>query len=204
MKNNIKKILFLFIITIFLTSSYSQDYIILKSGAEIEAKIIEQKEYTVSYRILNDLSGEIKSISKNEILLIKYHDGTTVVVSKIKQDTSIVITEINDNEPIYDNLELREIAIKDANKNYRPFIYTASSCCMVTSCSPVGLPVAVWMAATSPKIDNLNIVEEYKNNGEYCTYYTEEANKIKRKSIIIGSTIGIIINISVLVLYLVI
>ena len=201
MKNNIKKILFLFIITTFSTVSYSQDYIILKNGQEIEAKIIKQNEQIVQYRILNDLSGETKTISKEQILLIKYHDGTTIVISNIKKDSTQVITEIETNTKIYNHTELKEIAIKDAKENYHPFIYSASSCCMITACSPVGIPIAAWMAFTSPKVKDLNISEEYINNGVYCTYYTEEAHRMKRKNIIIGSTIGILINTAALILF---
>ena len=195
MRNNKNKYFLLTLFIMFSISSLAQDYIILKTGEEIEAKILDFHATDVSYRIFNDLSGEIKYIPKTQILLIKYNDGTNLVLTNEKFDSTKVKTFINTN--------IKEIAIRDAQANYNPIGSAISSGCLTVGCLPVGLLLSLKATSQTPQTQNLNIPEAYKDNAEYCEYYTLEAINIKRRNIIIGTTIGLAVDLAILTFILI-
>ena len=64
-------------VTIFIDSKC--DNIILKDGSEISAKIVEITPDLIKYRKCNNLDGPLFSINTNDVLLIRYLDGTKEV-----------------------------------------------------------------------------------------------------------------------------
>ena len=64
-------------ITIFIDSKC--DNIILKDGSEISAKIVEITADLIKYRKCSNLDGPLFSINTNDVLLIRYLDGTKEV-----------------------------------------------------------------------------------------------------------------------------
>jgi hypothetical protein len=52
------------------------DNIILKNGKEISAKIIEITPDLIKYKKCNNLDGPLISIYKNEVLMLRYNDGS--------------------------------------------------------------------------------------------------------------------------------
>lgn len=69
----------LFLLSIFLCigiRSIAQDNIIQSNGTEIQAKVIEVTETSVRYKRFDNLAGPIYSLSKIEIVMIQYENGT--------------------------------------------------------------------------------------------------------------------------------
>ncbi len=54
---------------------FSQDYIILKNGDEIEAKVLEIKDYEIDYKKHTNPTGPTYHLDKSEIFMIKYASG---------------------------------------------------------------------------------------------------------------------------------
>lgn len=191
-----KLVLFL---TLWLTISipaFSQDYIIMHNGQEIKARIIDFHQNTISYRSFDDLSGEIFIIEKEKVLMIKYQDGSTVVIDyNQKVDTSEI-------QNAYIDTNLNDLAIRDARQNYKDMSPAIAAGCCMASCSPVGLPMAVYMASQPPKIENMNIPPDKKNNSKYINYYQEEAHNLKRKRILYGTLIAVPINMLIVLSFL--
>jgi hypothetical protein len=161
--------------------SFSQDLIILKTGEEIKAKVLEYDEYFIRYRLFDDLTAKIQSESKKNVLLIKYNNGTTIVFDNkntdIQNDTS-TITSI-----IYD---LEEIAKKDAQTNYNPTLPVVLAGC--TSCCIPG--IGIFTALVPPNMKNYNMPVEFAYNSDYVNFYGEEVKKIKQKKVLIMTTIS--------------
>ncbi len=176
------------------TSVFSQDYIILHSGQELKVKILDFHETTVSYRLFDDMAGETFMIEKTNILLIKYQDGSTIVLRDVKNNIDTT------NIKVFLNTDIKAIAIKDAKENYKTSTSAIGVGCCTATCSPIGLPAAAIVASQSPKAQNLNIPKEYENNSEYISYYSQEAHRIKRKKILIGTAIGLPVNILLFVM----
>ncbi|PJA07179.1 MAG: hypothetical protein COX70_08010 [Flavobacteriales bacterium CG_4_10_14_0_2_um_filter_32_8] len=93
-----KKIILTLLITIFtLTLSFSQDIILKKSGDEIKAKVIEVNIDNIKYKVFENIDGPIYTISKTEVFMIKYQNGSKDVFKEIEQ---IKETEQTESEQI--------------------------------------------------------------------------------------------------------
>lgn len=64
--------------------SYSQDNIVLKTGEEISAKVLEIGTSEIKYKKTSNPEGPTYSISKSEVFMIKYENGTKEVINKIE------------------------------------------------------------------------------------------------------------------------
>ena len=76
-----KKIFFLFLL---LVPKYflAQDVIVMRSGEEIQAKILEVNETEVKYKKFDYQDGPTFIVSKSKIFMIKYGDGSKDVFSE--------------------------------------------------------------------------------------------------------------------------
>lgn len=71
-----KKIL-LFLFTFITFTTCAQDIIYKIDGCEIYAKIIEIEQSNIRYKNFEQHEGPIRNISKSQVFMIKYHDGST-------------------------------------------------------------------------------------------------------------------------------
>lgn len=71
------------------------DVIILKTGEEIQAKVLEVGQTEVKYKNCDNLSGPIFSKNKSEIFMIKYPNGTRTVMEESKSNLSNVTVNVN-------------------------------------------------------------------------------------------------------------
>jgi hypothetical protein len=83
-----KKALFVFLITFFVTSKFSnaQDIIYKTDGSKEEAKVTLVGDKTIEYKKYNNPDGPVYSVSKNEIMLITYENGEYETFSEVSKD----------------------------------------------------------------------------------------------------------------------
>jgi len=146
----------------------------------LKTKILEYDENYIRYRVFDDLSGKIQSISKTQVLLIKYSDGTNIVFDeKTANQSDSTFIELTSET-------IKQMAKKDANFNYKP-----NSAIMLAGCASLCLPgIGVLTALTPPQPENFNLPAEYADNSEYIYYYQQEATNIKRKKVLIATAIS--------------
>lgn len=75
----------------------AQDMIIKRNGDEIKSQVEEISDKEIKYKKFDNLEGPSYSISKSEVFIIKYSNGTKEVISN---NTS---TPIQDNKPSNSN-----------------------------------------------------------------------------------------------------
>jgi len=95
LENKLKKLKLQFFF-LFLFSGltiFAQDTIVTKKGEEIKSKIIEITSGTVKYQKYSNLEGPMYSISKEDIVFIKYENGEKDTF--INEDSELIN---NDNE----------------------------------------------------------------------------------------------------------
>jgi hypothetical protein len=88
----------LLIITISWSYVNGQDVIVMKNGDEIKSKVLEINTYDIKYKKFDNLEGPIISISKSNVSIIKYQNGTQDVInapSNSTNTTSAANTESN-------------------------------------------------------------------------------------------------------------
>lgn len=171
------KHIFTILLLLIYSFSFSQDLIILNTGDEIKAKVLGYDQSYLRYRVFDDLSGKIQSLSKNDVSLIKYDDGTSISFGEktVKQNDTTIVS--------YSNEQIEEIAKNDANIYYDP-----TSPILFAGCASFCFPgIGVFTALVPPSGENLKIPVEYASNKEYINYYTQEATFIKQKNVLIAT-----------------
>src|SRR5665647_2411475 len=60
----------------FIESTFAQDIIILKSGKELKANIIEESTDIIKYREYENPTGPLYSVTKDKVASVKYKKGS--------------------------------------------------------------------------------------------------------------------------------
>ena len=82
----VNHLLFVILTMFIVLGSNAQDKIILKTGTNIEAKVLEINQTTVRYKKFNNLEGPTFVSDKNEIHMITYENGVNEVFDNNYQD----------------------------------------------------------------------------------------------------------------------
>lgn len=76
---NLKGFSILFLVAFFISSVFSssaQDILITKKGQDIPAKVLEISLTTIKYKRFDNINGPIYNIPKEDVLMIRYQNGT--------------------------------------------------------------------------------------------------------------------------------
>lgn len=161
-----KKLSIALLLVVTTASIYAQDIITKKNGEEIKVKITEVNPSEVKYKGFDNPNGPSFTISKSDIFLIKYENGTTEKISSISSS----------DEDMY--AKGREDA-----KRYYTKHKGAGTGTLITSLlvGPIiGLIPAIACSSTSPSYENLEYPSEsLMKNPEYSRGYNESAKKKK-------------------------
>jgi len=76
-----KKIFFTLCFLLFIVKVFSQDIIYKKNGDEIKAKVTEVELNVIKYKLFENLEGPTYTISKSDVLMIKYEKGNKDIFS---------------------------------------------------------------------------------------------------------------------------
>jgi len=82
-------------ILFFVNTIYSQDIITLKNGDEIKSKVLEVTPDLVKYKNWTNQDGPTYSLTKAEIFMIKYQNGTKDVFKEISVSNSAQNNNVN-------------------------------------------------------------------------------------------------------------
>ena len=193
-----KKLLLTTLTFLSLTVCYSQDLITKISGDTIQVKIIEIGQTEIKYKKFDNQNGPIYIISKSDILLIRYENGTKEVYNKDKQ--------LDNNSPSnLTNEDFFKKGYTDASIYYKGYKGAGTGTFLPSLLiSPLlGLIPAIACSSTKPKDKNLNYPNtELMKNSDYYRGYTLRAKKIKQGKVWLNWGIAFGINIAVEVILL--
>lgn len=154
---------------------FAQDVITKTSGEELKVKVLEVTQTEVKYKRFDQQDGPIFAISKSEIFMLKYQNGTKDVFSESDRSTNSSKKE-----------ELFEKGKDDAKTFYKGKNsgagWTAATTIIL---SPIlGVVPAALCASAEPDIDNLNVPNaSLMKNNDYNKGYTQQATKTKQKKV---------------------
>ncbi len=174
-----KKTFLLVVQILFATFCFSQDVIIKANGEEIKSKILEVNQTEVKYKNFDYQSGPSYTISKSEIFMIRYQNGTKDVFNDTKSKTGTIIS-------VMPTEEMRTKGREDAINYYRGR-NSGAGWTMATSIitSPLfALIPAIACSSSEPSDENLNAPnDKLMRDAEYKRAYVDESRKIKKKKI---------------------
>lgn len=84
------KSLFTVFLLLFALNIFSQDFIILKNGDEIKAKVLEINENSIDYKKFSNVNGPTYQMNKSEIFMIKYASGDKDVFNTSQTNKQVV------------------------------------------------------------------------------------------------------------------
>ena len=159
-----------------ITFSFSQDVITLKTGEDINAKIVEVGLTDIKYKKFDNIDGPSFTILKSDVLMTRYKNGTKDVYNLDKKSGK----ENSNNE------DMALQGTKDAITYYKGKnsgkVWTGLT--SVLTSPLLGLIPAVACSSAEPDQENLNFKDaELMKNTSYNVAYNEKAHKIKKNKI---------------------
>ena len=191
---------------------FSQDVMVLKNSDEIKAKVIEINDLTILYKKWENLTGPNYNIKKEEVLFIRYENGTKEVISAVAQAPAVLsnsalpnsIPPTNGNTTNTQSQELAFRGEQDANNYYRGRNsgkgWVFATCVLTT---PVlALIPAIACSLTPPSEINMNIPpNEIAQNQLYRDAYKKQAHKIKQRKVMANLGYGTLTFVVLIVLF---
>jgi hypothetical protein len=172
----------LFLILLFITSYFAgaQDIITLKSGDELNVKIIRLNAKDVQYSP-HGVSDTI-SIWRDDVVKLQYNTGTIVYLTDDKDFTGY---QSATQDSMYN------AGVNDASKYYSGYSGAAIGTLVSSIAFPYNIIPAIACSVTKPKDQNLGY-RDYKlmQNSSYSRGYVNQAHKIKRNKVWKNYAIG--------------
>jgi hypothetical protein len=174
-----KKAFLVFSQVLIVTFCFAQDIITKVNGEEIKSKILEVSQNEIKYKVFDYQTGPSYTISKAEIFMIRYENGSKDVFNETKSKSSSVASLI----PID---EMRTKGREDATTYYKGKS-SGAGWTMATSIvtSPlIALVPAIACSSSEPDDDNLNAPDaKLMRNADYKQAYVDQSHKIKKRKI---------------------
>lgn len=121
-KNGMRKILFL-LCTLTIVSAQAQDIIVLNDATEIESKVLEISEKSVSYKKWNNQDGPTYTISADKIFFIKFANGEKEVFN----DTPSNSQEKNLKKRTVKSFQKKGLLLKESDFTHTHILDTMSA-----------------------------------------------------------------------------
>lgn len=101
------KIYITFLILLFFNSASAQDLIILQSGEEVEAKVIEVGTEEIKYYKTANLNGPIYALKRSEVFLIKYESGHKEIFKDNSESIPLKNKPVEEKDSVSDLLSYK-------------------------------------------------------------------------------------------------
>ena len=185
-----KSILTGFITILTMSFCFSQDLITMRSGEDIQVKILEVSQDAIKYKKYDNLEGPVFTINKADALMIRYENGTKDIFNEVQKTSNVSSAGIGNTDQYVKGQS-------DAMTYYRGYKGAGTGTLITTLLFPIaGLIPAVACSSTKPKEINLNYPKsELMKNQDYYNGYTQKAKKIKQGKVWKNFGIGVGVNI---------
>lgn len=82
---------------------YAQDLITTRDGRDINAKITEVSKNEIKYKLFDNLDGPTYIIATNELLMIRYENGTNEIYNQQEEKNDIIVANQNQEKVVNEN-----------------------------------------------------------------------------------------------------
>jgi hypothetical protein len=175
-----KKTLTLAILILFIQNAFAQDVIVKLNGDEIPARVKEITLQNIYYQHPDSVKGLVHSITRADIFMVKFANGTKEVFEE----------NISESEAIITPQQMYEIGRQDAKDLYKGngAMWGSAACALVF---PYGLVGSAAIGLTRPKAYNNPVSNRsYLADQNYVNGYEIQAGKKKTKKTLAGAGIG--------------
>ena len=162
---------------------FSQDVITKKSGEDIKAKVMEVTNSEVKYKKFDFQEGPMYTISKDDIVMIRYENGSKDLMANDNSNNQKVEKSIPEKD---NDMDLSEKGREDAISFYTGKNSGAGGTAVFTflTSPALGLIPAIAVSSTEPSDDHLRYPDsKLMKQAAYSNSYRRQAHKIKRKKV---------------------
>jgi hypothetical protein len=162
-----------------IANTYSQDVITKKNSEDILAKVVEVTNSEIKYKRFDNQNGPLFTISKSEVLMVRYENGTKDVFTNETKP-------VNQSSNVSASDEMKTKGRQDAMVQYRGrnsgATWTGVTTILFTPV--IGIIPAVGCTNTEPQDKNLDYTNsELMKDNSYNLSYREQAHKMKKKKV---------------------
>lgn len=171
---------------------FAQDVIVLKTGEDIQAKVIEIDHDEIKFKQFDMQDGPTRILKKSDIFMVKYENGTKDVFNDKKESINNLVTPDS-------NIDYFALGEKDARLYYKGYKGAGTGTFIggLIGGPIIGLIPAIATSSSKPNYKNLNFPKEsLMNNPEYFKAYTQKAKRIKQGKVWMNYGISVGINIT--------
>ncbi len=192
------------------TSAFAQDLITTRTGEDIKGRVTEIGLTEVKYHPWESAEGTVSTISKANILLIRYEDGGKEIFEAVAAPVPDILPEraaVNKTGVVssLNNSSMFMRGQVDAKRYYQGYRESGTISLIGTLfLGPVfGLIMPIAIASTPPKMTTLNYPSETSmRNPEYARGYVAQAQKIRNDKVWLNYGIGAGIPIAIILIVL--
>jgi hypothetical protein len=179
--SSMKKVITILILAITgFSGAFAQDILTLRSGKELNVRIIRINPKDVTY--FNENATDTIHIKREEIAKVHYKTGTIIYLADLE------MPQISD-EPVIDSLY--RLGEMDAVKYYKGYKPAAIGTLLTSFMIPFGLIPAVACSSTPPAPASLGYRDtKLIENSSYYAGYADKSFKIKKKKVWRNFAIG--------------
>jgi hypothetical protein len=179
-----KNALLIFIAIFTFNFAHGQDKVFLKSGENIEAKILEINIDVVKYKKFTNLDGPTFTIIKSDIHMVIYENGESEIFKNELINNEVSLNKSDEN--------MFTKGQRDASLYYKGYKGAGTGTLFSSILSPIlGLIPAIATSSTDPKHNNLSFPDKkLMENSDYFMGYTKKAKKIKQGRVWTNWAIG--------------
>lgn len=86
-------------------SLFAQDLIVKKNGDEVKAKVLEISVTEIKYKNFENIDGPLYTIPKQDVLFIRYQNGTKEIISAENSSPNLPATSVKSTSTVEDKTE---------------------------------------------------------------------------------------------------
>ncbi len=174
---------------------FAQDVITLKTGEDVQAKILEVGHNDIRYKKYDFQEGPTYILLKSEIFMVKYENGDKDIFNQEKKTENITSLDTSSGSLFFQGQT-------DASLHYKGYKGAGTGTLIGSILSPLlGLIPAIATSSTMPSNENLNFPSlELMKNADYYNGYTNRAKKIKKGKVWTNWVIGLAVNVVAIVI----
>ncbi len=209
-----KKLSCIVVLLLVIEALFGQDIIYLKDGTNIKTKIIEITTQAIKYKRSDQLDGPLRNLSKSEVFMIIYEDGTREVIKNDIPENVVPTQRTIDPLPMYESQKVnvapsyQDLCFQgqqDASRYFTGYREAATWTGVATILGGglIGLIPAIACSSSAPSPMNFTVPDaDLLQNSTYYQCYSQEAKRIKSKKVWTNFGIGVAVNVAVAYLIL--
>ena len=183
-----KKLFFLLVASLACAPAFAQDFILNKNGDEVKARVLEITPTEIKFKRFDNLEGPVIILAKNDVMMIKYENGTKDVFT----------ASAPPDAPVVAPMDLFVKGQQDAQQHFKGHGAMWGTYAGTVIFAPIGLVTGLIVGASAPRVDPWRVSDQAMMREEaFLRGYRKQASRRKWGKVGAGFGLGLVTNVIV-------